>query len=482
VSDANEQRERELKFDVPETWTLPDPSRLAGDGGTTQTEVDQLKSTYFDTQAHDLFEHRLTLRRRTGTGDEGWQLKVPAGLARTEIRLPPEGAKVPRELLQLTHGVRRGAPLTPIAVVRTRRDLNVLVDATGEPIAEIAVDHVRASTLGETTTLSEWREVEVELKNGDEALLRKASKWLLKTGATVSTASSKLARALDAEPSRRPSSPHPLQEAVLAYLSEQYDAIIAGDLALRRGHNVIHKTRVATRRYRSVLRVFGKYFDTERAGALDTELKWYAGVLGDLRDLQVLQAHLESDLDELAAELVLGPVGARLSNTFNAEISAASRRLETAMRSRRYLALLDELRKWRQAPPISDTQGGARKQLRRYVTKTENKYRRRLAAAHRMDDGDQAAKNTALHSVRKAAKRARYTAELSTPALGKRARKARKRAKAVQGRLGDRQDAVIASAFLRRLGAIAGTSPGENGFTYGLLLGRQFEHGHMHDS
>lgn len=127
--------------------------------------------------------------------------------------------------------------------------------------------------------------------------------------------------------------------------------------------------------------------------------------------------------------------------------------------------------------------GAARKRqaLARILAKTEKKYRNRLAAAQQVE-GDDDAKNVAMHSARKAAKRARYTAELGIPALGKSARKARKRAKAVQGRLGDLQDAVIATGFLRRLGAIAGTNPGENGFTYGLLLGAQLERGHIQDT
>jgi hypothetical protein len=49
----------------------------------------------------------------------------------------------------------------------------------------------------------------------------------------------------------------------------------------------------------------------------------------------------------------------------------------------------------------------------------------------------------------------------------------------VQGRLGERQDAVIAAGFLRRVGAAAGTTPGENGFTYGLLLGLELRRGHV---
>lgn len=477
---ATEQRERELKFEVPEGWTLPDLSRFARDGGAVDAAQVDLESTYFDTDSRDLFNHRLTLRRRVGAVDEGWQLKVPEAGARTEIRLPLDGAGTPAELRRLTHGVRRGARLQPVAIIRTRRDIRMIVDAAGTPQAEIVVDEVSASTLGSSTTATEWREVEVELKNGDEALLRKVSKWLQKTGAMPSGSASKLAHALGATPQRPDRSSASVQEAVLTYLADQYDAILAGDLALRRGQDAVHATRVATRRYRSVLRVFGALFDTERAAALDAELKWYAGVLGDVRDLQVMRRHLLADLDELPDQLVLGPVAARLTETFGTEIAKATRKLDTAMRGKRYLALLDELQQWLLTPPVTG-RAGSRKQLARYVTKTGTKYRKRLAAAELLADTD-AAKNDAMHSARKAAKRARYTAELSVPALGKAARAARKRAKAVQARLGDRQDAVIATGFLRRMGATAGTRPGENGFTYGVLLGRELERGHVHEA
>jgi CHAD domain-containing protein len=61
---------------------------------------------------------------------------------------------------------------------------------------------------------------------------------------------------------------------------------------------------------------------------------------------------------------------------------------------------------------------------------------------------------------------------LSAPALGKRARASAKRSKLLQTSLGHRQDAVMAAAFLRRVGAAAGTTPGENGFTFGILFER----------
>lgn len=45
--------------------------------------------------------------------------------------------------------------------------------------------------------------------------------------------------------------------------------------------------------------------------------------------------------------------------------------------------------------------------------------------------------------------------------------------KQIQRVLGDHQDGVVASAALRRLALTAGTTPGENGFTYGRLYARE---------
>ena len=77
-----------------------------------------------------------------------------------------------------------------------------------------------------------------------------------------------------------------------------------------------------------------------------------------------------------------------------------------------------------------------------------------------------------LHRARKAAKRARYAAELRAP-VEKRAKETVKQYKRIQTVLGDHQDGVVASATLRRLALTAGTTAGENGFTYGLLYARE---------
>ena len=93
------------------------------DGGRIERRGLRLDSVYFDTETHDLLGRGVTLRCRTGTSDEGWQLKVPTGDARTEIRLDPTGSQttVPKELSTLVTGVRRGKALRHIVTVRTDR-------------------------------------------------------------------------------------------------------------------------------------------------------------------------------------------------------------------------------------------------------------------------------------------------------------------------------------------------------------------------
>jgi CHAD domain-containing protein len=124
------------------------------------------------------------------------------------------------------------------------------------------------------------------------------------------------------------------------------------------------------------------------------------------------------------------------------------------------------LQQWRTEVPAT-TEPSA-KRLHKRAIKAERKADRRLAAAVDVGDG------ALLHRARKAAKRARYAAELRRPIDGSAAaKKAEKHFKRIQRVLGEHQDSVVASDALRRFALTAGTTPGENGFTYGLLYARE---------
>lgn len=461
---GQDQRERELKFDVPAGWELPDPAALCPAGGRIERADVHLETTYFDTAAHDLVRSRLTLRRRSGDADVGWQLKVPDGAARLEIRLSADGRRMPEPLRTATLGVRGRAGLSPIVVLTTDRVIHRLLDGEGTALAEIAIDSVSANGQRDLAVARNWREVEVELLDGDERVLDRAARWLTKQGAVPSTSPSKLARALDLRRTE-PRDPTGLAGLVGLYLDRQHEAILRGDIDHRRGLATIHDLRVATRRYRSVLRVFGDILDPERRTALDAELRRFGTALGEVRDRQVLRKRLDALLAQLPTELVVGPVATRIRESLTAEQVQAEVELDALMRTRRYFALLAELRSWREQLPVTtDRPAGDTAHL---VRKTERKVARRMAAAPEGADHD-----AAMHRARKAAKRARYAAELARPALGKHARASAKRSKKTQQRLGERQDGVLTAEFLRRA-AMAAHAAGENAFTLGLLYERE---------
>jgi CHAD domain-containing protein len=463
--------ERELKFDVDPGFAVPDVSDLLPSGGTATAGHEQLRSDYYDTPELDLQAVHLTLRRRTGSTDNGWQLKVPDPPFRQEIRVDEVGDEVPAELADLLTGVTAGAPLQLIATLTTHRSTLELLDADGVKLAEIDDDTVHAVVPGDPESTVGWHEVEIELGGEDLDLLDRLGERLSDAGAWPAESPSKLGRALAAA-GRLPTPAAEVRTAadVLAgYLAEQRRVIAAGDLALRRGDDsVIHKTRVATRRLRSTLRTFAVLVDEDRAAAADEELRWFAGLMGEIRDRQVLDRRLQAMVEELDDTLVLGPVQSRIHQELARERGEHWDRLMEAMRSQRYLTLMSDVADWVHQPPWTPKAQQPADTLRPLVKRARRKVSSRLQKANRSGDPH------ALHSARKAAKRARYAAEATAPVLGDaKAAKVAERYEKLQDVLGEHQDSLVSAELLRRLGIIAGTTVGENGFTFGLLHERE---------
>lgn len=450
--------ERQLKWDVDERFALP---RL--DGLVAGADVDRstlhLETTYYDTADADLQSFGARLRRVDVDGDVSWRLTLPRTDEPIEIR--DSSSTPPAAVTDMLAGVIRGKPLSTITTIRTERDRYRITEPKRHRLcAEVDDDRVHASV---DHRLLAWREIDVDLGPGAKALRRPLADLLADAGATPSAHPSKLARVATPRDTRpaRAGTPDLL---LTSYLNEQIDTIVDGDIGLRRGEDPIHDTRVAIRRLRSTLRVFGKLLNQPAAEHVEAELKWFAGVLGEVRDCQVQRARFDAALAGLPPELVLGPVAARIDGDLLSEQLRARQCVAEAMQSARYLDLLTTLRGWRADPPIAATP--THKALDARARKAERKADRRLIDA--VDGGD----DTLLHRARKAAKRARYAAELRAPGV-KRAKATVKRYKRIQQVLGDHQDGVVATATLRRLALVAGTTPGENGFTFGLLHARE---------
>jgi CHAD domain-containing protein len=454
----HELLEREDKWDVDDHFVLPRLHDLV-DGGDIDRSTVHLESVYYDTADHDLQSHGIVLRRRDGDDDTGWQLKVPDIDGRIEIRTALAD-EPPSELEELLTGLRLGKQLVSVATLRTERT-RYRIRRHEHLCAELADDHVHASV---DHRLLAWREIEVEYESDGRTLSRRLAKRLSKAGARPSRYPSKLAHAIAA-----PLVPDIDGDAALAvatYVGDQIDAIFEGDLQLRRGQDPIHDTRVAIRRLRSTIRVFGKLLDRTAAGHVDEELKWFAGLLGEVRDRQVQRRRFRKVLAGWPPEIVLGPVANRINTDLYSEQLGARKEVAEAMDSPRYLDILANLQQWRAQVPLNTKV--STKKLHKRAARAEQKADRRLVAAVDADD------DALLHGARKAAKRARYAAELRRP-LEKSgaAKKAEKHYKRIQRVLGDHQDSVVASDALRRFALTAGTTPGENGFTYGLLYARE---------
>jgi CHAD domain-containing protein len=263
--------------------------------------------------------------------------------------------------------------------------------------------------------------------------------------------------------------PQSLGDLVGAYLAEQCTLIIDAEPKLRAGENVIHVTRVAVRRLRSTIRVFDDLFDVARAGLLEEELVWWAGLLGAVRDLDILQASLTERIAGLPPELVLGPVEPTIQTEIATQRKAGMDALTAAMDSERYRKLVALVHAWRSDPPFTEEAAAPVGKVSRYVKRADKKVTKRLAAAVAAreagtDDGDEM-----FHSARKAGKRHRYAVEATVPLWGSKAEKVVAARKDLQDVLGLHQDRIVQAAFIRELGARLGVRSGQNGFTYGVL-------------
>lgn len=280
-----------------------------------------------------------------------------------------------------------------------------------------------------------------------------------------------------------------LHDLVASYITEQCQVILVAEGQLRTGNDVVHATRVAIRRLRSTLRVFGEFVDVPQSGLLEEELVWFAGLLGQVRDLDVLEKRLLSALARLAPELVLGPVESQLQSEIAAQRTVARETVRETLDSDRYRQLLSMVDRWHRDPPMTAAAQTPAAKVSGFVKRADKKLRRRLAQAVAAEGAvahgtapsgaagptDVAAADELLHRARKAGKRHRYAAELAQPVLGARADRIIAARKDFQEVLGDHQDSVVTAAFLRSAAVQVGDVPGHNGFTYGLLYARELD-------
>lgn len=268
------------------------------------------------------------------------------------------------------------------------------------------------------------------------------------------------------------SKPTTAREVIGDYLAEQCTVIIDSEAELRAGENVIHKARVAVRRLRSTIRVFADLFKPEQAARLEEELVWWAGLLGRVRDMDILTQRQKALLAELPAELILGPVEATIEEELAVQRKQAMDEMLEALNSERFGKFIGMAHHWRSDPPFTAAADGSADSIDSAIQKAKKKAAKRLgravSARRAAEPSDEL-----FHRARKASKRHRYAVEAAVPVWGGKADKVISQRKDLQDLLGNFQDSTVSAAFLRELGVRRGMRSGQNGFSYGVLYARE---------
>lgn len=266
-------------------------------------------------------------------------------------------------------------------------------------------------------------------------------------------------RAFEAVPGSLPDKPgltadDSMAEAARKTFYFHFQRMLYHEPGTRLGEDIeeLHDMRVATRRMRAALNVFGDYVDLEQMSPFIKGLRRTGRTLGAVRDLDVFWEKTQRYLDSLPVERQadLDPLRA----AWEAEREGARERMLAYLDNGRYIRFKEEFAEFLQRPgagarPVVSRQDELLPHRLRHVVPVA--VYQRLAAMRAYDEwvtGPNVPLER-LHQLRIAAKRLRYTVEYFREVLGPEAKTVIDEIKALQDHLGDLQDAVVASNLLR---------------------------------
>lgn len=393
---------------------------------------------YFDTASLDLLRRGGALRLRGGAGAARLCFKgraEPEGAAvrRVELEVPAPSAADPVHAWELPEPVRGWAE--PLALSRPMLEIARLENHRlrydlGEPLsaaeAELCIDRVRV--LSKDGPVGAFVEVEIESKSGSVEAFAPLVEALAQRLGLEASRHSKLERALLAagralpQPGRRKPELRPemaFREAATRVFRVHFEALRAAEPVARMGDDDegVHRTRVATRRMRAAFRVFRDAFPPGRLDAAKRLFGSTGRALGPVRDLDVMLQRLPRlslDLPEpLAGELE--PLFHLLVERRDAErrrmlaYLGSHSRLRATERFERFLERNEQRYGIGGGAPVRRRRGPGERPASEVAPALLHAAARRVFK--KGDRIDKHAPPEALHDLRIAVKRLRYTAE-----------------------------------------------------------------------
>ncbi|HYO42939.1 MAG TPA: CHAD domain-containing protein [Candidatus Limnocylindrales bacterium] len=456
----------------------------------------------FRTQGDDTIITLKGLRRQDDGGavQRREELEGPADLSAAAGAWPESAA---REAVLTIVGAATLEELVRVRQVRRKRNY-----AAAGTVVELSVDDVEV-VVGDRV-IERFAELEVELREGDEAALQPLVDLLAEVEELMPAETSKLERAMDAvrrerageggseagadddddvvegtateaeaatkgdgpvgdtapqaaadaslEPAPEPRLPVSKSPGVVAddHLAEAGRKVVRFHLArmlarepgARAGTETeeLHGMRVATRRQRAAWRVFGDAFDTERTDRYRRRLKLVAADLGGVRDLDVLIEAGEAYQARQAAGE--GQAFEPLLRAWRTQRDAARAVLVKELDSKAYRKWLDAYVDFAQSEGL-----GARPVGPVDPHRVRDTMPSRIWAAYEVVRAYEPvmrwADVTTLHDLRIAAKWLRYTLEFVREALGRDAGPVIEKVVALQDHLGWLHDADVAANLAR---------------------------------
>ncbi len=440
----------------------------------TPTGQKQLDDTYFDTADWRVNHSGYTCRvRRKGSEAEltlkamanaSGGMRVRRELTETLDASAIDPLKAPGACGASLRAVCGRAELAPIFQVLTNRKTFRLVDEIGE-IGEIALDET-SIPVGEDVPVRLSR-VEVEVSpdaidrarafvevmvaaNGlSEATTSKFESALIATGQRVSGASDVGPTSVSPEMTAG--------QVAYAVLRKQFGAIRMNEAGTRLGDDIeaLHDMRVATRRLRAAMAAF-RPFLSQRMLSFRDEFGWVAGVLGEVRDLDVQLERMEEWRAAFPPERAHALDG--IEEILVTRRNASRKRMLAALDSRRYERLLVRFEAALKFGPPRSFAPGRTPILAVAPDLVEKRYRTVRKAGDRIKKGSPP---DSYHLLRIDAKKLRYALEfVGNGIYGKPALEFSARVTALQDNLGLHQDAYVAMDMLQEIADTSGRKLG----------------------